>query len=209
MKASINFIYLLIGFIFLYGFYRKFVKSKREKYVVSYVFPVSIKKKLVEAYPHLSDKDTFQVMLGLKQYFHICNMAGTRFVSMPSQVVDLAWHEFILFTRQYQQFCNGAFGRFLHHTPAEVMQSKTTAQDGIKRAWKYCCIREKINPKSPERLPLLFSLDSLLNIPNGFFYARDCSNSNGDTHCASHIGCGSSSCGSGDSSCGGGGCGGD
>jgi hypothetical protein len=78
------------------------------------------------------------VMMGLKQYFQVCNLAGKQFVSMPSQVVDDAWHEFILFTRQYQIFCKGAFGRFLHHVPADAMPSRTTAQDGIKRAWKLC-----------------------------------------------------------------------
>jgi hypothetical protein len=214
MKSIFNLLYLTIGFVFLYTFYRKHIKKKREKYINAYIFPATIKKKLLEAYPYLSDKEIFQIMLGLRHYFHICNMAGNHFVSMPSQVVDVAWHEFILFTRQYQEFCKTAFGRFLHHTPAEVMRGQTTAQDGIKRAWKLCCIREKIDPKSPHKLPLLFSLDGEFNIPNGFHYSRDCSKT-GDGYCASHIGCSggcgsSSSCGSGNdsgSSCGGG-CGG-
>ncbi len=51
---------------------------------------------------------------------------------MPSQVVDDAWHEFILFTRAYQQYCNKALGRYLHHTPAEAMDSPTIAQEGNK-----------------------------------------------------------------------------
>jgi len=37
----------------------------------------------------------------------------------PSLVVDLAWHEFILFTRYYQEFCMTHFNRFIHHTPSE------------------------------------------------------------------------------------------
>ncbi len=35
----------------------------------------------------------------------------------PSQRVDLAWHEFLLFTRLYLEFCTVHFGRFLHHDP--------------------------------------------------------------------------------------------
>ena len=35
----------------------------------------------------------------------------------PSLAVDLAWHEFILFTRQYAAFCQTTFGRFIHHSP--------------------------------------------------------------------------------------------
>lgn len=214
MKSILHLLYAFIIFISLYSFYKRRVKAKREKYIDDYIFPVTIKKKLLETYPHLSDTEIFQIVLGLRQYFHICNMAGNHFVSMPSQVVDVAWHEFILFTRQYQQFCKTAFGRFLHHTPAEAMSGKTIAQDGIKRAWRLCCIREKIDPKFPNKLPLLFSLDKNLTIPNGFHYSRDCSKT-GDSYCASHVGCGagcgaSSSCGSGNdsgSSCGSG-CGG-
>lgn len=206
---------IIVVLYFLYKIYQDSVNAKRETYINNYIFPLSIRKKLLAQYPHLSDNDLYKVMTGLRQYFHICNMARHRFVSMPSQVVDVAWHEFILFTSNYAEFCNKAFGRFLHHSPAETMQQTTIAQDGIKRAWKLCCVREKIDPKVPAVLPLLFALDSQLNISDGFFYTLDCSKniaaanaSGGDTYCASHIGCGGgSSCGG--SSCGSGNSGGD
>ncbi len=35
----------------------------------------------------------------------------------PSHRVDLVWHEFILCTRAYIQFCNQHFNRMIHHTP--------------------------------------------------------------------------------------------
>lgn len=35
----------------------------------------------------------------------------------PSRRVDLVWHEFILFTRLYCDFCQNHFGKFIHHTP--------------------------------------------------------------------------------------------
>lgn len=35
----------------------------------------------------------------------------------PSHKVDLAWHEFILFTRAYHRFCESYFGEYIHHTP--------------------------------------------------------------------------------------------
>ena len=62
---------------------------------------------------------------------------------MPSQVVDDAWHTFILFTRNYELFCRKAFGRFLHHTPAEAMAGQTTATEGIKRTWRIACQLER------------------------------------------------------------------
>jgi len=35
----------------------------------------------------------------------------------PSYIVDLAWHELILFTRTYDNFCQAYFARFIHHNP--------------------------------------------------------------------------------------------
>lgn len=35
----------------------------------------------------------------------------------PSHRVDLAWHEFILFTKAYREFCQQHFGRFIDHHP--------------------------------------------------------------------------------------------
>ena len=37
----------------------------------------------------------------------------------PSHRVDLVWHEMILFTRAYTDFCFEQFQRFIHHQPSE------------------------------------------------------------------------------------------
>ncbi|MDX6284620.1 MAG: hypothetical protein QOG53_105 [Frankiales bacterium] len=36
---------------------------------------------------------------------------------MPSHAVDEAWHGLILCTARYADFCDRAYGRFLHHHP--------------------------------------------------------------------------------------------
>jgi hypothetical protein len=33
-------------------------------------------------------------------------------------ILDEMWHNFVLFTRDYIQFCHDHFGRFVHHLPA-------------------------------------------------------------------------------------------
>lgn len=188
-----------------------FRRLRQRKFLDGYRFPASIREKVRVRYPHLTDQELYLVLKGLREYFHISRMSGGRMVSMPSQVVDVAWHEFILFTRQYQEFCRKGLGRFLHHVPAEAMSSPTAAQVGIKRAWRLSCLRESINPSSPERLPLLFAIDSRLKISDGFRYSRNCKSAGDGSYCVSHIGCGSGGCGggcaSGSSDCGGG-CGG-
>lgn len=189
---------------------------QRKLVIDNYSFPRTLQVRLQERYPHLQKQDIDDILQGLKVYFHLCNKAGKRrMVSMPSQAVDVAWHEFILFTRQYQQFCQQALGRFLHHVPAEAMKTPTQAQDGIKVAWRLSCQRERIDPLKPTQLPLLFLLDMRLGIPDGFQYSLNCMGNQRGEYCASHIGCGGSGCGGGgdssdaggDSGCGGG-CGG-
>jgi hypothetical protein len=158
------------------------------------------------------------VFTALRDYFYICHQARKSMVSMPSQIVDDAWHEFILFTKDYNDFCSKAFGRYLHHTPAEAMESKTKVQQGIKRTWRIACKKEGINPSQPDRLPLIFAIDGLLNIENGFTYSLNCLTGNRSDYCATHIGCGSgdgSGCSDDGAGCDGdgagcgGGCGGD
>ncbi|MCZ4279663.1 hypothetical protein O4H49_02660 [Kiloniella laminariae] len=203
-----------IGFWLIRGFYRQQRRLKWQagaRIIGSQQFPQTVSRKLQETYPHLQDNEIEQVLDGLRDYFHICHQAGKRMVSMPSQVVDVAWHEFILFTRDYGEFCERAFGRFLHHTPAEAMASPTRAQDGIKRAWRLACELEGLEPKSTKVLPALFALDAVLNIPDGFYYSPDCSgNLTGKSsaagsscggYCATHIGC-SSGCGGSTGGCG-------
>ena len=219
---------IIIGLIY---FWYKKQEKKRLTFIENYKFSRILSKRVHKQHDYLSDADMIQVMKGLRDYFYICNQSKGKMVAMPSEIVDVAWHEFLLFTREYQMFCKKGIGKFLHHTPTEAMKSKTSAKEGIKRAWRLACAKEKINPKYPKVLPLIFRIDSLLKIKGGFTYQLNCkanpvtsgTASSGGGYCATHIGCasgcsgdsgssgysGSSSNSSdGGSSCGGGGCGG-
>lgn len=221
LKIVLPAIFLLLVF----SLWQRWSRKQRSTYIDRYAYGRFLDARLAARRPELSAEQRAEVLLGLTDYFHLCRQAGRRMVAMPSQVVDDAWHEFILFTRQYDKFCRAAFGRFLHHTPAEAMASPINAQEGIKRAWRLACRREKIDPKKPDRLPRLFALDARLGIAHGFIYHLDCLAAQqagvaGNNFCASHIGCGggggcgggcsgsSDSSGDGGSGCGGG-CGGD
>ncbi|WP_137974635.1 hypothetical protein [Pseudomonas sp. F(2018)] len=168
----------------------------REQFIAGFEFPEQLRSRLTKHYPQLTPTQTGQVLRGLREYFQLCRLAEQRMVAMPSQAVDMAWHEFILYTRQYRQFCSQGLGRFLHHTPHDVMPNPNAAGEGIRRAWRLACNREGIDPQLPARLPLLFALDAELGIADGFRYSLNCgahpgSYRNGDAYCASHIGCGS------------------
>jgi hypothetical protein len=168
-------------------------RAKQFAYIENYRFHPTLAEKVKAKYPHLSDDEVTMVFDALRDYFRMCNLAKKRMVSMPSQVVDVAWHEFILFTRLYKKFSEKAIGRFLHHTPTVAMKRPTLAQDGIKRAWRLACAKERIDPADPARLPLIFAIDGMLDIKDGFRYSLDCKDKSspayGDGYCAGHIGC--------------------
>lgn len=211
-KIIIALVVLSIAFLI----YTYSIKTSRLRYLETYRFHSALRKKVQARYPHLSDDNITLVFDTLREYFFMTHRAGKTMVAMPSQVVDVAWHEFILFTRAYKEFCDRGLGRFLHHTPTEAMKTPTLAQEGIKRAWRLACTAEKIDPKKPDRLPMIFAIDALLMIPDGFHYVLDCTDPASpayeDGYCASSIGCTSScasGCGGDSGGDGGGGCGGD
>jgi len=217
----------LLGFL-AFKLWRGARRLRRAQFIRTYVLPRGLFEKLREKRPELELKECSLVARGLRQFFLAYLNTRNEFISMPSQVVDDLWHEFILYTREYQRFCDRAFGGFLHHSPAIVLGSAELSNDGLRRAWYQACVEENINPRQPARLPLLFALDSKLNITNGFRYVPNCGplRQGGDlaVHCAADLapvrrsasgrfsrdggGCGAG-CGGGTSSCGGGGCGGD
>jgi hypothetical protein len=147
---------------------------QRDRMIREAPLPIFLKRKLRQTYPQLNAKDAELVERGLRQFFLACNRSRGRFVAMPSRAVDAMWHEFILHTQAYRDWCALALGHFLHHTPAEALGTQAKHNDGLRRAWFWACKDEAINPRRPTRLPLLFALDGKLEIPEGFHYVPDC-----------------------------------
>lgn len=211
-------------------FWVRWRRAVRADFIRTYAFPNGLFEKLRGKRPELSLKDCQLVGHALRQFFLTYLKSGYGYVSMPSQVADDLWHELILYTKEYETFCNRAFGRFLHHTPAIVLGSGRHANQGLRRVWWHSCVEENINPRKPTRLPLLFAIDAKLNIPDGFRYSADCSELRRRGDAGALIYCGGdfvsadfdgttdgfgdglggeSSSDAGDGGCGGGGCGGD
>ena len=155
--------------------WRRWREYERAEFIRTYMFPQGLFSKLVARRPGLVQKDQQLVARALRQFFLAHLKSGRRFVSMPSQVADDLWHEFILYTRHYQEFCTKAFGSFMHHTPAVVLGADKQNNAGLRRVWWHACLEENINPRTPTRLPLLFALDEKLGIEGGFRYVPDCS----------------------------------
>ncbi|MEO4048682.1 hypothetical protein AAFN46_16510 [Pseudomonas sp. CAU 1711] len=204
---------------FIVYYWRAGRQRSRERFIDAYRFPARLESKLLERYPQLTPQQANEVLHGLREYFQLCRLAGRKMVAMPSQAVDVVWHEFILHTRQYRSFCRQGLGSFLDHTPNEAMPRPQDSREALHRAWQLACRRQHLSPQHTQQLPWLFALDAELGIADGFRYSRDCGARPGTIgadggFCVSHFGCGSGGgCGgdsgsSGDGAADGGGCGG-
>lgn len=145
-------------------------QAVRADYIRTYLFPRGIFAKLQAQRPDLSIKDCQLVARALRQFFLARLKSGDKYVAMPSLVAGDLWHVLTLYSQNYETFCNKAFGRFLHLTPAVALGADRKDNAGLSRTWRYTCIEENIDPRNPARLPLLFALDAKLNIGNGFRY---------------------------------------
>ena len=63
------------------------------------------------------------------------NIPPTIVVQKAMDPLDQMWHEFILHTNEYHQFCNKFFGEYIHHVPCSeeeyrAFQSRKTERGG-------------------------------------------------------------------------------
>ena len=176
--------------------------SLRRQFIRESTFPRFLGAKLRAQYPQLGPRDVELVLHGLRQFFMAHLRSKRQFGAMPSTLVDAAWHAFILHTRAYGAWCAAAFGKLMHHTPAEVLGRDPKRNDGLRRTWYWACKEETIDPRKPTRLPLLFALDKKFAVVGGFSYVPDCSDinrqSSSDAYCGTSFGGGDGGGASGD-----------
>ena len=185
-------------------------KRRRRAFIEGYEFPMALKNKLREELE--SDRPVNVALEGLREWYLVCLDAGPdQMLGMPSRAVDVAWHEMILMTRAYHHFCERAFGYYLHHSPDTVMDEPM--RDGLART---LATVERNRALTMSGVPLLFAIDSELDLAGGHTWAetdiaalRDHYRyiDHGSGHGWAGGGSHSAGCATG-SGCGGGGCGG-
>src|SRR5215204_3736654 len=99
--------------------YDRMRRTGRRRFIESYEFSPALHAKLRS---ELGDSRQADIALeGLRAWYLACLYADCELIGMPSKAVDEAWHEMILMTREYQAFCERAFGRYLHHSPDSTL----------------------------------------------------------------------------------------
>jgi hypothetical protein len=149
-------------------------RQTRRAYIERYAFKTAYYAMLLEEYPELSTVHLQLIAAGLKTFFKAALSIKPPLIyqqhpvlAMPSAAVDALWHIFILDTRAYHQFCQLAFGRYLHHTPVGSALSPAAFEAALERLWRLTCQANGQNPTATHLLPQLFALDKALGILNG------------------------------------------
>ena len=95
--SHFGYVVLLAGLgILTIALFRSWLRLRREEFIRNYRWPAGLLERLEKQHAGFERKDSALVSRGLRQFFVAYLRSGTRFVSMPSQVADDLWHEFIL-----------------------------------------------------------------------------------------------------------------
>lgn len=148
--------------------------ARRLAAIDAYEFPSSVRSRFSIQHESLSAEDVRLVEAGTRQWFRLVARQPKAKLAMPSVIVDEMWHEHVLHTREYADFCQIAFVRFLHHTPESAMSDEgasTNRTGGLAATYRLARQDER---DEPGRLPLLFRVDAELGISGGRRYMADC-----------------------------------
>lgn len=102
-------------------------KHKKQQQALSdFIFPDAYSEEVRKRDPQLTQEEIGQAFEQLRVYFLRCWQQSPKAVALPTQLIDLCWHTFILDTRQYHRFCNAVFGKYLHHD-SDAIEGKSSA----------------------------------------------------------------------------------
>jgi hypothetical protein len=167
--------------------------NRRLAFIDAYQFPTSVRLRFAGRHETLSPEAVRTVEAATRQWFRLAARHPRARLAMPSHIVDDMWHELVLHTRDYEQFCRSAFVSFLHHTPESAMDAQGAAANrSAGLAMTYRLARQD-DGGEPGGLPLLFRVDQDLEIGGGRRYLADCGG-RGQCHdmpgvlCLQHIG---------------------
>lgn len=72
----------------------------------------------IERKLHLTQKEAEFLFEDMKRFLALA--AVTDLPIAPSPAIDNAWHEFLMYTEDYQQFCRDTVGAYIHHRPNDL-----------------------------------------------------------------------------------------
>ncbi|MBS3070918.1 hypothetical protein J4407_01295 [Candidatus Pacearchaeota archaeon] len=95
-----------------------------------------LQEKLIEKGEFSSVEEYQEAFIEFKRYVFLTQIFGNN-LAMMSTKVDAIWHQFILFTKAYHDFCEDNLQYFLHHTPYINGTPKSKRIEGFMNFKKY------------------------------------------------------------------------
>lgn len=96
--------------------------------VMSYEHPELVTRLSKEL--RLSEGEARELFGDMKQFLYLAG--NTDLAVAPSKPIDDAWHNFILFTEDYEQFCQSHFGSFIHHVPLVTTEPEAMVESSMQ-----------------------------------------------------------------------------
>jgi hypothetical protein len=87
--------------------------------ILAYEAPFLIEKLIKNAVVDTAE-DAEDLFREVKRYLILADLDQDCSWNMYSLRIDEVWHQFILFTRQYMEFCHRFFGRYIPHNPSNA-----------------------------------------------------------------------------------------
>lgn len=65
----------------------------------------------------IADEEAESIFAETIKFLYLAQLPGI-FIPDELLIIDEMWHNFILFTKEYQKFCNTHFKKYFHHLPS-------------------------------------------------------------------------------------------
>jgi hypothetical protein len=98
-------------------------------YALSFENKAILQKFCVEQ--SITEQEAEDYFMELKKFLYLC--ANCNQTLAPSVEIDKIWHTFILFTKEYRNYCTQFLGKFIDHVPEVDLEE----QDAIKPKENY------------------------------------------------------------------------
>lgn len=167
---------------------KKAALSRRLAFIAEAEFPEGALARVALAFPSFGPEQLRLCEQGFRQYASACALEGLESgVAMPSKAVDELWHQLMLHSRFYHEFCQEAFGGYLHHEPGPLAGAarscarperapcaggggrESNEKGDLARAWRGAA---RVQGLEDSGIPLLFQADALTGVPQGFIYSE-------------------------------------
>ncbi len=99
--------------------------ENREDNSIAYIQSLDLEylmKRVVKQF----DWDIFDAKEAIRKYknFLILHLLHPCFKVVPTNIIDVVWHQHILHTQKYMEDCKQAFGEYFHHNPTDPAETE-------------------------------------------------------------------------------------